>query len=120
LGNYPKRAEGAIVQLVRSTQPRTSPAIEPEVRFCRGADRDLDEIERADPARYELVAATLRAAVARPPKVPVLPFRCRTALDGHPLSVAQAGHHAVVLQLASHAVAVVCILPLSAPADVGR
>jgi len=83
------------------------------MRFCRSADQALDAIEQTDPAGYELVAATLRAARARPPRVPVLPLRSRRALDGRALSVAQAGPYAVVLVTgpARGIVDVVSVLP---------
>jgi hypothetical protein len=66
-------------------------------RFCRSADRAFDAIEQSDPAGYELVEATLRAALAKPPRAPVLPIRSRRAHDGRALSVVQAGRYAVVL-----------------------
>ena len=68
--------------------------------FCRNADQALDAIERTDPGGYELVGATLRAALARPPRAPVLPLRCRRTLDGRSLCVAQAGRYAIVLAAA--------------------
>jgi hypothetical protein len=74
-----------------------------QLRFCRSADQALNAIELTDPTGYELVAATLRAALARPPRAPVLPLRCRRALDGRALAVAQAGRYAIVLTAAPSA-----------------
>jgi hypothetical protein len=86
---------------------------EAQLRFCRSADQALDAIERTDPAGYGLVVATLRAALATPPRAPVLPLRCRRAIDGRALSVAQAGRYAIVLAAAPTvgSVDVVVVLP---------
>jgi hypothetical protein len=85
---------------------------ESRLRFCRVADQMLDIIELSDPAAYQLVTATLHAAVARPTRVPVLPLRCRRALDGRALALVQAGPHGIVLAVepSSASVDVVAIL----------